>query len=99
VRFGSLFSGIEAASVAWPDWQCQWVSEIDPFACALLKHHYPNVPNLGDVTKTDWSALRGSVDLIVGGSPCQDFSVAGLRAGLDGDRGQLTMEYVTKEAQ
>jgi site-specific DNA-cytosine methylase len=42
VRFGSLFSGIEAASVAWPDWKCQWVSEIDPFACALLKHHYPN---------------------------------------------------------
>jgi DNA (cytosine-5)-methyltransferase 1 len=94
MKFGSLFSGIEAASVAWLPlgWQCAWVAEVDPFCRSLLKHHYPEVPNLGDVTKVDWDAVE-PVDVIVGGAPCQDFSVAGQRAGLDGARGNLSVEF------
>ena len=85
MRYLSLFSGIEAASVAWHPlgWECAGVSEIEPFPCAVLAHHYPTTPNLGDVTKIteeDIAAL-GRIDLVVFGSPCQDLSVAGLRKG------------------
>jgi len=89
----SLFSGIEAASVAWLPlgWTCVGVAEIDPFPCAVLAHHYPDVPNLGsvvDITDAQIAAL-GPIDIVVGGSPCQDLSVAGKRAGLAGERSGL----------
>ena len=93
--YGSVFSGIEAATVAWDrlGWTPAFFSEIDPFCCALLGHHYPGVANLGDINKhEDWP--DATVDLIVGGSPCQDFSVAGRREGLDGARGRLTLVYL-----
>lgn len=95
MRFISLFSGIEAASVAWRDLDMTPLafSEIEPFPCAVLAHHYPDVPNLGDITTIDWSSYRGQCDLIIGGSPCQSFSIAGSRTGLDGASG-LMWEYV-----
>lgn len=98
MKFLSLFSGIEAASVAWKPlgWQCVGVAEIDPFPCAVLRHHYPDVPNLGSVTDiTDEQiAALGPIDLVVGGSPCQDLSVAGKRAGLAGERSGLFHEQM-----
>lgn len=98
MNYLSLFSGIEAASVAWRPlgWQCVGVAEIDPFPCAVLAHHYPDVPNLGSVTDiTDEQiAALGSIDVVVGGSPCQDLSVAGKRAGLAGERSGLFHEQL-----
>lgn len=96
MRYVSLFSGIEAATVAWAPlgWEAVAFAEIDPFACAVLAERFPNVPNLGDVSKIDWSPYRGAVDVIVGGSPCQAFSIAGKRAGLMDSRGRLMLEYV-----
>jgi DNA (cytosine-5)-methyltransferase 1 len=86
MRFLSLFSGIESASVAWLPlgWECVAVSEIDPFACAVLKHHFPDVPNLGDVCRIDEKVIRslGQIDLVVFGFPCSDLSEAGRRKGL-----------------
>jgi len=95
VRFLSVCSGIEAASVAWEPlgWEPAAFAEIDPFACAVLAHRYPHVPNLGDFTQIGANDV-GAVDLLIGGTPCQDFSVAGLRAGLAGDRGALTIEFL-----
>lgn len=94
MRYLSLFSGIEACSVAWEGlgWKPVAFSEIDDFPCAVLKYHYPNVPNLGDVTKIDEAMLSklGDFELLVGGSPCQDLSVAGMRAGLKDKEGNLT---------
>lgn len=94
MRFLSLFSGIEAASVAWEPlgWECVGVAEIEPFPCAVLSHHYPAVPNLGsvtDITEEDIKNL-GQIDLVVGGFPCQDLSVAGKRKGLRNDDGTTT---------
>ena len=102
MNYLSLFSGIEAASVAWEafGWNCAGVAEIDPFACAVLAHRYPQVPNLGDITKITKEQLdeikeeRKGIDLVVGGSPCQSFSVAGLRKGLEDPRGNLMYEYI-----
>lgn len=86
MRFISLFSGIEAASVAWKPmgWECAAVAEIEPFPCAVLKHRFPEVPNLGDVTKITQERIQalGHIDLIIFGFPCQDLSVAGQRKGL-----------------
>jgi len=96
VRYLSLFSGIEAATQAWHDlgWEPAAFAEIEPFPAAVLAHHYPNVPNLGDVTKhKEWPDI-GPVDLICGGSPCQSFSVAGLRKGMDDPRGNLMLTYL-----
>lgn len=78
--------------MAWKPlgWTAAAYAEIEAFPSAVLAHHYPNTPNLGDMTAYDTWNL-GSIDLLVGGTPCQDFSNAGLRDGLDGDRGQLTM--------
>lgn len=92
MKYLSLFSGIEAATVAWHPLGFEPVAfaEIEPFPCAVLKHHYPGVPNLGDVTKADYAAV-GNPDLIVFGSPCQSFSVAGKRLGLDDPRGNLAL--------
>ncbi len=95
IRYISLFSGIEAASCAWKPLGCKPIafSEIEPFPRAVLAHHYPDVPDLGDITKIDWSPYVGSADIVVGGSPCQSFSVAGSRTGLAGASG-LMWEYV-----
>ncbi|MGE4510054.1 MAG: DNA cytosine methyltransferase [Sulfurimonadaceae bacterium] len=99
MTFGSVCSGIEAVSVAWDSlgFKAAWLSEIDPFPCAVLDHHYPDVPNLGDMTKIKEKIIDGSVeapDVFVGGTPCQAFSVAGLRGGLNDPRGGLTLEFV-----
>ena len=96
MRFGSVCSGIEAASVAWHPlgWESAWLSEIEPFPCAVLKHHYPDVPNLGDMTKFKEWQIESNVDVLVGGTPCQSFSVAGLRKGLDDPRGNLMLTYL-----
>ena len=96
LKYISLFSGIEAATAAWHqlDWEPIAFAEIDPFPKAVLAHRYPGVPDLGDMTKVDWSKYNGTVDIVVGGSPCQAFSVAGLRKALDDPRGQLMLEYL-----
>jgi DNA (cytosine-5)-methyltransferase 1 len=98
MNYLSVFSGIEAASVAWEPlgWNPVAFSEIEPFPCAVLAHHYPDVPNLGDITKFDqWpEELLAEVDLIIGGSPCQSFSIAGLRGGLSDARGNLALVFV-----
>ena len=98
MRYGSVCSGIEAASVAWESlgWTAAWYSEIEPFPCAVLAHHYPNVPNFGDMTKfKEWKLDdTTAIDVLVGGTPCQSFSVAGLRKGLDDPRGNLMLTYL-----
>jgi len=96
VRYLSVCSGIEAASVAWSPlgWEPVAFSEIEPYPCAVLAYHYPQVPNLGDMAKINGTNYRGIVDVLVGGTPCQSFSVAGLRRGLDDERGNLALEFV-----
>lgn len=96
MRYASFFSGIEAASVAWHSlgWEPVFFSEIEPFPNKVLAHHYPTVPNLGDITKIKNPLQHGAVELMVGGSPCQSFSVAGLRKGLADPRGNLALEYL-----
>jgi len=95
MKFLSVCSGIEAASVAWHPlgWESVAYSEIEPFPCKVLQHHYPDVPNLGDMTKfKEWP--DADVDVFVGGTPCQSFSVAGLRKGLDDPRGNLMLTFL-----
>ena len=95
MRYGSVCSGIEAASVAWQPlgWKAAWFSEIDKFPSAVLAHRFPDVPNLGDMTKyKDWP--DDPIDLLVGGTPCQSFSIAGLRKGLADPRGNLMLTYL-----
>ena len=99
MKYGSLCSGIEAASVAWEPlgWQPAWFAEIEPFPCAVLAHHWPHVPNHGDMTQLVGKILNGSIeapDVLVGGTPCQAFSVAGLRGSLDDERGNLTLVLI-----
>lgn len=96
ITFISMFSGIEAASVAFGPlgWKAICFAEIEKFPSAVLAHHYPDVPNVGDMSKHDWAQYRGKVDIVCGGPPCQDFSIAGLRAGLDGERGNLSIVYM-----
>lgn len=98
MRYVSLFSGVEAASVSWDGlgWEAMAFSEIEPFPCQVLKERFPDVPNLGDVCKIDWSDFierNGRPDLLVGGSPCQSFSIAGGRESLDGES-RLMFEYI-----
>jgi hypothetical protein len=100
MRFGSVCSGIEAASMAWNPlgWRAQFLSEIDKFPCALLEQRHPTVPNFGDMTKfKDWP--DAAIDVLVGGTPCQSFSVAGLRKGLDDPRGNLMLTYLAIAAR
>jgi DNA (cytosine-5)-methyltransferase 1 len=95
VKYGSVCSGVEAATVAWHGlgWQPQWFSEIEKFPSAVLQHHYPETPNLGDMTAfKEWR--DDPIDLLVGGTPCQSFSVAGLRKGLADPRGNLMLTYL-----
>ena len=94
MNFLSVCSGIEAASVAWNPlgWKAWALAEIEPFPCAVLAHHYPDTPNLGDMTNfKEWP--DGAIDLLCGGTPCQSFSVAGLRKGLDDPRGNLMLTF------
>ena len=95
MRYLSVCSGIEAATVAWHPlgWKAAAYSEIEKFPSQVLAHHYPDVPNVGDMTKfKEWNL--GSIDLLVGGTPCQSFSVAGLRKGLDDPRGNLMLTFL-----
>ena len=98
MRYISLFSGVEAATVAWRDldgFEPVAFCEIDKFPSAVLAYRFPDVPNLGDITKVDWKEVleeHGAIDLIVGGSPCQSFSIAGGRESLDGESA-LCFEY------
>jgi len=96
VRYISLFSGIEACSVAWHDlgWTPVAFADFEAFPSAVLKHHYPEVPNLHDVTAVNWNDYKGKADLIVGGSPCQSFSNAGTRLGLGDPRGNLALHFL-----
>ena len=95
MRYLSVCSGIEAATVAWHPlgWEAAGFAEIEAFPAAVLAHHYPAVRNYGDMTKhKEWDL--GAIDLLVGGTPCQSFSVAGLRKGLDDSRGNLMLTYL-----
>jgi DNA (cytosine-5)-methyltransferase 1 len=97
MRYLSVCSGIEAASVAWEPlgWTPVAFSEIEKFPSEVLAHRFPNVPNLGDMRRyKEWDIARGSIDLLVGGTPCQAFSIAGLRKGLDDPRGNLTFTFI-----
>jgi len=98
MKFGSVCSGIEAASVAWKPlgWEPEWFAEIEPFPSAVLKHHYPQVPNLGDMTALPERILSGEIEapeVFCGGTPCQAFSVAGNRESLADARGNLTLTF------
>ena len=100
MRYGSVCSGVEAATAAWHQlgWNPQWFSEIEKFPSSVLAHHYPDVPNRGDMTQfKEWP--NDPIDLLVGGTPCQSFSVAGLRKGLDDPRGNLMLTYVAIAAR
>lgn len=97
--YGSVCSGIEAASIAWEPLGMRpaWFAEIEPFPSAVLAHRWPHVANLGDMTKLAQKVQAGEIeapDVLVGGTPCQAFSIAGLRGGLDDERGALTLKYV-----
>lgn len=113
MKYASVCSGVEAASLAWMPlgWEAVWFSEIEPFPCAVLRHRFPNVPNLGDMTQIKIETLEngdqnyygangtvavvpGGVDLLVGGTPCQGFSVAGKQGGLEDDRSVLCLTFV-----
>jgi DNA (cytosine-5)-methyltransferase 1 len=95
MRYGSVCSGIEAATQAWHGlgWTPAFFSDIEKFPVAVLQHHYPDVPLHGDftsITEDDY----GPIDLLVGGTPCQSFSIAGLRGGMDDERGNLALEFI-----
>ncbi len=99
ISYGSVCSGIEAASVAWHmlGFRASWFAEIEPFPSAVLAHRWPAVPNLGDMTRLSSKVLAGMIDapdILVGGTPCQAFSVAGMREGMSDPRGALTIKYV-----
>lgn len=99
ITYGSVCSGIEAATQAWHTlgMRATWFAEIEAFPSAVLAHHCPNTPNLGDMTKLGALVLAGKIDapdVLVGGTPCQAFSVTGMRQGLLDPRGALTIKYV-----
>jgi DNA (cytosine-5)-methyltransferase 1 len=97
MKYASVCSGIEAATVAWKPlgWQAQWLSEIEEFPSSVLAHHYPDTPNLGDMTKLKGNKIyeQSTFNVLVGGTPCQAFSIAGLRGGLSDQRSNLALEY------
>ncbi|MDB4312081.1 DNA cytosine methyltransferase [bacterium] len=96
LTYGSVCSGIESASVAWEPLGLKpmWFSEIEKFPSAVLDYRWPEVPNMGDMTLLPEDPTLPSVDVLVGGTPCQSFSIAGLRNGLSDDRGLLTLKFV-----
>ncbi len=95
--FGSVCSGVEAASVAWDalGWKPAWLCEFDKFPSAVLDYRFPNVPNLGDMLNIESKKEYNdrSIDVLIGGTPCQSFSIAGLRGGLDDERGNLALKF------
>lgn len=96
MKYLSICSGIEAATSAWHtlNWSPIGFAEIEPFPAAVLAYHYPEVPNFGDMTTYEqWHIKNGDFGILVGGTPCQSFSVQGLRKGLDDDRGNLTLVF------
>ncbi len=100
IRYGSVCSGVEAASLAWEPlgWSPAWFSEIDPAASGVLAYHWPDVPNLGDMLADDFvsrAKTHGHIDVLVGGTPCQSWSVAGKREGANDPRGKLTYRFLT----
>ena len=101
MKYVSLFAGIEAATQAWHHmgWEPVAFADIDAFPSAVLAHHYPDVPNLGNVEGVDWSEYKGKAEVVVGGSPCQSFSVAGKRLGMDDPRGNLALEFIRAVAE
>ena len=99
LTYGSVCSGIEAASVAWEPlgFKPLWFSEIENFPCAVLAYHWSDVPNYGDMTGLTEKILNRKIpapDILVGGTPCQSFSIAGQRGSLSDNRGNLTLELV-----
>lgn len=99
LTYGSVCSGIEAVSIAWRNlpFRPLWFSEIEPFPCAVLAHHWPDIPNHGDMTQLADRVARGEIpapDILAGGTPCQSFSIAGMRRGMADPRGQLTLSYI-----
>ena len=99
IKFGSICSGIESASMAWEPlgWSAAWFAEIEPFPSAVLAHRWPRVTNWGDMTMLPLMIEAGMIEapeVLVGGTPCQAFSIAGARKGLEDERGQLTLKYV-----
>jgi len=100
LTYGSICSGIEAATTAWHSlgWKPAFFAEIAPFPRAVLAHHYPDVPLHGDFT-TIQKDTYDPIQLLVGGTPCQGFSVAGLRKGLDDDRSNLALEFIKLAAR
>jgi len=102
IRFASVCDGISAVGVAWKPigWRFVFKSEIEPFPSAVADHHHPEAPNLGDMEKfQEWEGNKYATDLICGGTPCQSFSIAGLRKGLDDPRGNLTLTYLAVVAK
>ncbi|MEI8244339.1 MAG: DNA cytosine methyltransferase [Lentisphaerota bacterium] len=95
MKYGSVCSGVDAATLAWEPlgWKCKFFSEIEPFPSAVLAARWPKIPNLGDFTKINGSDYAKKIDLLTGGTPCQSFSVAGHRAGLADERGNLACEF------
>lgn len=95
MNYLSICSGIEAASVAFHPlgWKAVGFSEIEPFPCAVLQHHYPNVQNFGDMTKFKEWRINEPIDIVCGGTPCQSFSVAGQRKSLGDERGNLSFTF------
>lgn len=95
IKYGSVCSGIEAATAAWHPlgWRPSFFSEIEAFPRSVLAHHYPDVPLHGDFTTIEADQYE-PIDLLVGGTPCQSFSIAGLRGGLADDRGNLALEFL-----
>ena len=96
MRYATACSGLESATLAWAPlgWQAVSFSEIDPFCCAVLAHHFPDVPNLGDLTQHHAWADHGSIDVLAAGTPCQSFSHAGDRAGMADPRGSLALAFL-----
>lgn len=95
MKYATVCSGIEACSAAWEPlgWHPVFFSEIEKFPSAVLAHHYPKTPNLGDMTKINGNEYRNTIDVFCGGTPCQSFSVAGLRGGLGDERGNLALTF------
>ena len=95
MKYASVCSGVEAASLAWKPlgWEPVWFSEIEPFPCEVLAQRFPEVLNLGDMTKIEGEKYRGTIDIIVGGTPCQGFSLAGKKGGIKDPRSGLCIAY------
>ncbi len=102
MKYLSTFSGIEAATVAWESLGFEPIgfSEIDPFACAVLSARFPTTQNYGDITKSPaWGIEPGSADILIGGSPCQSFSIAGKQLGIADPRGNLALVFIQLAAR